>query len=80
MSLLSALLTTSESASTAVIVNESGEIGLDRALMSSSTDNVLLLEAGCLRRTIVASRHATPPALRLLAGSDPSIALARLAA
>ena len=48
-------------ANTAVIVNEFGEIGLDQALMQSSTDNVVLLEAGCLCCTIADSLHETLP-------------------
>jgi G3E family GTPase len=76
-----------------VIVNESGKIGLDRALASSSTDNVVLLEAGCLCCAIADSQHETltdlyfrrvrgevSPALHLQAGSDPDITLAGLAA
>jgi len=79
-SLLNALLKAPEFANTAVIVNELGEIGLDHALMSSSTDNVVLLEAGCLCCTITDSLHETLPGLRLPASSDPNITLADLAA
>ena len=50
--LLNALLRAPAFANTAVIVNEFGEIGLDHALVQSSTDNVVLLEAGCLCCTI----------------------------
>jgi G3E family GTPase len=57
--LLNALLKAPAFADTAVIVNEFGEIGLDHALMQSSTDNVVLLEAGCLCCTIADSLHET---------------------
>ena len=57
--LLNALLKAPAFANTAVIVNEFGEIGLDHALMQSSTDNVVLLEAGCLCCTIADSLHET---------------------
>ena len=35
-------------ANTAVVVNELGEIGLDQAVIAQATDNVVLLDAGCL--------------------------------
>ena len=57
--LLNALLAEPAFASTAVIVNEFGEIGLDHLLVRSSTDNVVLLEAGCLCCTIADSLHET---------------------
>src|SRR4029453_13851918 len=62
-SLLNALLKAPEFTNTAVIVNEFGEIGLDHALVQSSTDNVVLLAAGCLCCTIAVSLHETPAAL-----------------
>ncbi len=58
-SLLNALLKSPGYARTAVVVNEFGEIGLDHALVESSTDNVVLLEAGCLCCTIADSLHET---------------------
>jgi len=57
--LLNALLKAPQFANTAVIVNEFGEIGLDHVLVQSSTDNVVLLEAGCLCCTIADSLHET---------------------
>ena len=57
--LLNALLRAPGFANTAVIVNEFGEIGLDHVLVQSSTDNVVLLEAGCLCCTIADSLHET---------------------
>ena len=57
--LLNALLKAPGFANTAVIVNEFGEIGLDHALVQSSTDNVVLLDAGCLCCTIADSLHET---------------------
>src|SRR5437763_10517508 len=35
-------------ANTAVVVNELGEIGLDNVVIGRATDNVVLLDAGCL--------------------------------
>lgn len=58
-SLVNALLKAPAFANTAVVVNEFGEIGLDHALVQSSTDNVVLLEAGCLCCTIADSLHET---------------------
>jgi G3E family GTPase len=58
-SLLNALLKAPAFAHTAVIVNEFGAIGLDHALVQTSTDNVVLLEAGCLCCTIADSLHET---------------------
>ena len=57
--LLNAALKAPRFANTAVIVNEFGEIGLDHALVQSSVDNVVLLEAGCLCCTIADSLHET---------------------
>src|SRR5688572_885050 len=57
--LLNTLLRAPAFANTAVIVNEFGEIGLDHALMRTSSDNVVLLEAGCLCCTIADSLHET---------------------
>ena len=62
--LLNALLKAPGFANTAVIVNEFGEIGLDHALVQSSTDNVVLLDAGCLCCTIADSLHETLADLR----------------
>src|SRR5213075_3109327 len=39
-------------AATAVIVNEFGEIGLDHLLVESATDDVVLLNSGCLCCTV----------------------------
>ena len=58
-SLLNALLKAPPFANSAVVVNEFGAIGLDHALVQSSTDNVVLLEAGCLCCTIADSLHET---------------------
>jgi G3E family GTPase len=41
-----------EMAATAVIVNEFGEIGLDHFLVEKSTDDVVLLNSGCLCCTV----------------------------
>ena len=57
--LLNAALKAPGFANTAVIVNEFGEIGLDHALVQSSVDNVVLLDAGCLCCTIAESLHET---------------------
>src|SRR6202040_4326789 len=41
-----------EMAATAVIVNEFGEIGLDHLLVESATEDVVLLNSGCLCCTV----------------------------
>src|SRR3989337_1250691 len=46
--LLNKLLAHPEMGETAVIVNEFGEIGIDDALVIGASDQVLLLESGCL--------------------------------
>jgi G3E family GTPase len=46
--LIRALLARPEGANTAIIVNEFGEIGIDQALLRSSSDVVALLGNGCL--------------------------------
>ena len=46
--LIRALLTKPEGANTAVVVNEYGEIGIDNALLRSSSDVTVLLGNGCL--------------------------------
>src|SRR5215813_11699236 len=46
--LIRALLGTPEGANTAVVVNEYGEIGIDDALLRSSSDVTVLLGNGCL--------------------------------
>src|SRR5690349_18306576 len=46
--LIRALLGKPEGANTAVVVNEYGEIGIDNALLRSSTDVTVLLGNGCL--------------------------------
>jgi len=46
--LIRALLATPEGAGTAVVVNEYGEIGIDDALLRSSSDATVLLGNGCL--------------------------------
>jgi G3E family GTPase len=56
---LNRMLGRSEFSSTAVIVNEFGEIGLDHLIIGRSNDNVVLLESGCLCCTIVDSLHET---------------------
>ena len=58
-SLLNRMLRAPGFENTAVIVNEFGEIGLDHVLIESATDNVVLLEAGCLCCTIADSLHET---------------------
>jgi G3E family GTPase len=46
--LLNAALRDPALANTAVVVNELGDIGLDQLMVAQSTDNVVLLDAGCL--------------------------------
>ena len=57
--LLNRLLKNPAFANTAVIVNEFGEIGLDHLLIAQGSDNVVLLEGGCLCCTIADSLHET---------------------
>ena len=57
--LLNRLLEHPAFTNTAVIVNEFGEIGLDHLLIAQSSDNVVLLEGGCLCCTIADSLHET---------------------
>lgn len=49
---LNHLLRHPDLARTAVIINEFGEIGLDHELVESSTENMVLLQSGCLCCTI----------------------------
>ena len=46
--LIRALLARPEGANTAIVVNEFGEIGIDQALLRSSSDVTVLLGNGCL--------------------------------
>jgi len=50
--LLNHVLKQPEMAATAVIVNEFGEIGLDHLLVESATEDVVLLNSGCLCCTV----------------------------
>lgn len=50
--LLARLLRDPELVDTAVVVNEFGEVGLDHLLVAQGTDDVVLLNAGCLCCTI----------------------------
>lgn len=57
--LLNRLLADGAFADTAVVVNELGEIGLDHLLVSERTENVALLEGGCLCCAVVDSLPET---------------------
>lgn len=57
--LLNTLLKAPEFAHTAVIVNEFGETGLDHLLIARGSDNVVLLEGGCLCCSIAESLQET---------------------
>ena len=57
--LLNAALRSPELANTAVIVNELGEIGLDHLLIARASDNIVLLDGGCLCCAISDSLHET---------------------
>jgi len=46
-------------ANTAVVVNELGEIGLDNITIAQATDNVVLLDAGCLCCANTGALHET---------------------
>jgi G3E family GTPase len=50
--LLNAWLQTTDLANAAVIVNEFGDIGIDHALIASSSDNTIELSTGCLCCTV----------------------------
>jgi G3E family GTPase len=50
--LLNAWLKSPELANAAVIVNEFGEVGIDHALIASSSDNTIELSTGCLCCTV----------------------------
>src|SRR3546814_9889837 len=50
--LLSHLLRRPDMGRTAVIINEFGEVGLDHDLVSSATDDTILMESGCICCTI----------------------------
>ena len=64
-------------ANTAVVVNELGEIGLDHLVIAQATDNVVLLDAGCLCCANTGALHETLADLngrRARARSRPSSA------
>ena len=63
-------------ADTAVIVNEFGEIGLDHLLIAQATDNIVLLDSGCLCCTISNSLQETLADLhfRKVRGEIPAFA------
>jgi G3E family GTPase len=46
-------------ANTAVVVNELGDIGLDNLIIAQATDNVVLLDAGCLCCVNTGALHET---------------------
>jgi G3E family GTPase len=50
--LINAALRSKELATTVVVVNEFGEVGLDHQLFASSSDSVVVLENGCLCCTV----------------------------
>jgi G3E family GTPase len=57
--LLNGLLRQPGLADSAVVVNEFGEIGLDHLLVSSSQENIVLLDAGCLCCAVLGSLKET---------------------
>jgi G3E family GTPase len=57
--LLNAALREPALANTAVVVNELGEIGLDNLIIAQATDNVVLLDAGCLCCVNTGALHET---------------------
>jgi G3E family GTPase len=57
--LLNAALRAPELANTAVVVNELGEIGLDNLIIAQASDNVVLLDAGCLCCANTGALHET---------------------
>lgn len=57
--LLNAALRAPGMENTAVVVNELGEIGLDNLIIARASDNVVLLEAGCLCCANTGALHET---------------------
>ncbi len=57
--LLNAALKSPSLANTAVVVNELGDIGLDQVALAQATDNVVLLDAGCLCCANTGALHET---------------------
>ncbi len=57
--LLNAALRVPAMANTAVVVNELGDIGLDNLIIAQATDNVVLLDAGCLCCANTGALHET---------------------
>lgn len=57
--LLNAALRAAGMENTAVIVNELGDIGLDNLIIAQATDNVVLLDAGCLCCANTGALHET---------------------
>ena len=57
--LLNAALKAPALANTAVVVNELGDIGLDQVVIAQVTDNVVLLDAGCLCCANTGALHET---------------------
>ena len=67
--LLRGLLVHPDLRDTAVIVNEFGEVGLDHLLVESSSEDVVLLDSGCLCCTIVTrSSNFTPLFIAITTG------------
>src|SRR5947199_10809500 len=50
--LIRELLRTPEGANTAIVINEFGEVGIDEALLRTSSAATVLLGHGCLCRTV----------------------------
>lgn len=57
--LIRELLKTPEAANSALIVNEFGEIGIDDALLRTSTENTVLLGNGCVCCAVSSDLHLT---------------------
>ena len=57
--LLNAALREPAMANTAVVVNELGEVGLDNLIIAEASDNVVLLEGGCLCCANTGALHET---------------------
>ena len=57
--LLNAALRSRGMENTAVVVNELGDIGLDNLIIAQATDNVVLLDAGCLCCANTGALHET---------------------
>jgi G3E family GTPase len=70
--LIRGLLDKPEGAGTAVVVNEYGEIGIDHALLRSSSDTTVLLGNGCLCCNVRSDLQERVPVRPRIRGASPN--------